>query len=61
MCGAIAWTLRDRLDAALLGHSKAVLRDLVAGGGRYVGVCVGALLAGAEPGFELLPGDAKSA
>jgi hypothetical protein len=51
----------DDLDAAwaVIGRSKAVLRDFVAGGGRYVGVCMGGFLAGAEPGFELLPGDAE--
>ncbi|MDH6677125.1 glutamine amidotransferase-like uncharacterized protein [Rhodococcus sp. LBL1] len=37
-------------------HSKRV-RRFVAGGGRYVGFCLGGYLAGATPGFDLLPGD----
>ncbi|MGQ0575631.1 MAG: BPL-N domain-containing protein [Pseudonocardia sp.] len=34
-----------------------VLRDYVAGGGCYLGFCLGGYLAGATPGFGLLPGD----
>lgn len=37
-------------------HRRAV-RRYVAGGGCYVGFCLGAYLAGATPGFGLLPGD----
>lgn len=37
-------------------HRKAI-REFVTGGGRYVGICLGAYLAGATPGFKLLPGD----
>lgn len=37
-------------------HRDAI-RDYVAGGGRYLGVCLGGYLAGATPGFGLLPGD----
>lgn len=37
-------------------HSKRV-RRFVAGGGRYLGFCLGGYLAGATPGFDLLPGD----
>ncbi|GAB2631099.1 BPL-N domain-containing protein [Prescottella soli] len=37
-------------------HSKHV-RRFVAGGGRYLGFCLGGYLAGATPGFDLLPGD----
>ncbi|QCQ91631.1 BPL-N domain-containing protein [Rhodococcus sp. SGAir0479] len=33
------------------------LRDFVAAGGRYLGFCLGGYLAGATPGFDLLPGD----
>ncbi len=33
------------------------LRGWVSGGGRYVGFCLGAYLAGESPGFGLLPGD----
>lgn len=33
------------------------IRDYVAGGGRYLGFCLGGYLAGATPGFGLLPGD----
>jgi len=36
---------------------RGVLRDYVAGGGRYLGFCLGGYLAGATPGFDLLPGD----
>lgn len=38
-------------------HRTAV-RDYVAGGGRYLGFCLGGYLAGATPGFGLLPADA---
>lgn len=34
-----------------------VLADYVAAGGRYLGFCLGAYLAGRDPGFALLPGD----
>lgn len=34
------------------------LRRWVHGGGHYVGLCLGGYLAGASPGFGLLPGDA---
>jgi glutamine amidotransferase-like uncharacterized protein len=33
------------------------IRDYVASGGRYLGFCLGGYLAGATPGFGLLPGD----
>jgi glutamine amidotransferase-like uncharacterized protein len=33
------------------------VRDFVRGGGRYLGFCLGGYLAGATPGFGLLPGD----
>jgi glutamine amidotransferase-like uncharacterized protein len=33
------------------------IRDYVAAGGRYLGFCLGGYLAGATPGFGLLPGD----
>jgi glutamine amidotransferase-like uncharacterized protein len=36
-----------------------VIRDFVRGGGRYLGFCLGGYLAGATPGFGLLPGDAE--
>jgi glutamine amidotransferase-like uncharacterized protein len=38
-------------------HHRGVLRDYVARGGRYLGFCLGGYLAGATPGFDLLPGD----
>ncbi|MBP2368139.1 BPL-N domain-containing protein [Pseudonocardia parietis] len=38
-------------------RARGPLRDLVAGGGRYLGFCLGGYLAGATPGFGLLPGD----
>jgi glutamine amidotransferase-like uncharacterized protein len=34
-----------------------LLRDYVATGGRYLGFCLGGYLAGATPGFRLIPGD----
>lgn len=36
---------------------RHIIRDYVAGGGRYLGFCLGGYLAGATPGFALLPGD----
>lgn len=38
------------------GDADAV-RAYVAGGGAYLGLCLGAYLAGATPGYALLPGD----
>jgi glutamine amidotransferase-like uncharacterized protein len=40
-----------------LKGQRSVIRDYVAGGGRYLGLCLGGYLAGATPGFGLLPGD----
>jgi glutamine amidotransferase-like uncharacterized protein len=40
-----------------LRRAAPLLRDHVASGGRYLGVCLGAYLAGERPGFALLPGD----
>jgi glutamine amidotransferase-like uncharacterized protein len=37
-------------------HAPAI-RSYVASGGRYLGICMGAYLAGRTPGFQLLPGD----
>ncbi|MEV0272414.1 BPL-N domain-containing protein [Hamadaea sp. NPDC050747] len=37
-------------------HRKDI-RRFVRGGGRYLGICLGGYLAGATPGFGLLPGD----
>ncbi|SEM36688.1 BPL-N domain-containing protein [Rhodococcus maanshanensis] len=37
---------------------RDTVREYVAGGGRYLGFCLGGYLAGATPGFDLLPGDA---
>ena len=47
------------LDAAwpVVRRVRGPVRDLVAGGGRYLGFCLGGYLAGATPGFGLLPGD----
>lgn len=36
---------------------RSAIRDYVAGGGHYLGFCLGGYLAGATPGFGLLPGD----
>lgn len=38
-------------------HSRAAIRQFVRSGGRYLGFCLGGYLAGATPGFALLPGD----
>ncbi|MDR3083021.1 MAG: hypothetical protein LBV60_19220 [Streptomyces sp.] len=40
-----------------LRRQRDAIRDFVRGGGRYLGFCLGAYLAGATPGFDLLPGD----
>ena len=37
--------------------AKNLVRGFVEGGGRYVGFCLGAYLAGEGPGFRLIPGD----
>ena len=42
--------------ARMRRHRKAI-RHYVRGGGRYLGFCLGGYLAGATPGFDLLPGD----
>lgn len=34
-----------------------LIRDWIANGGNYLGFCVGGYLAGATPGYDLLPGD----
>jgi glutamine amidotransferase-like uncharacterized protein len=36
---------------------RSAIRDFVRSGGGYVGFCLGGYLAGATPGFALLPGD----
>lgn len=36
---------------------RVVVREFVDSGGRYLGFCLGGYLAGATPGFGLLPGD----
>ncbi len=36
---------------------RGLLREWVGSGGRYLGFCLGGYLAGATPGFGLLPGD----
>ncbi|WP_425310092.1 BPL-N domain-containing protein [Ammonicoccus fulvus] len=38
-------------------RSAAAITDFVQGGGRYLGFCLGAYLAGETPGFGLFPGD----
>ena len=40
-----------------LRRHRDEVRAFVAGGGRYLGFCLGGYLAGATPGFGLLPGD----
>lgn len=43
---------------AMRGYA-AMIGQYVAGGGRYLGFCLGGYLAGNSPGFDLLPGDAS--
>ncbi len=38
----------------------AIIQDWVRGGGTYLGFCLGGYLAGATPGFALIPGDTNS-
>ncbi|MEU6010790.1 BPL-N domain-containing protein [Streptomyces sp. NPDC047453] len=47
------------LDSAYrrLRRRRRAIRDFVRDGGRYLGFCLGGYLAGATPGFGLLPGD----
>lgn len=40
-----------------LRRKRGAIRDFVRSGGRYLGFCLGGYLAGATPGFGLLPGD----
>jgi hypothetical protein len=40
-----------------LRSNREDVRGFVSSGGRYLGVCLGGYLAGATPGFDLLPGD----
>jgi glutamine amidotransferase-like uncharacterized protein len=40
-----------------LRRHRDQIRDYVGRGGRYLGFCLGGYLAGATPGFALLPGD----
>lgn len=40
-----------------LRHHRDSIRQFVHSGGRYLGFCLGGYLAGATPGFALLPGD----
>ncbi|EME18048.1 BPL-N domain-containing protein [Rhodococcus triatomae] len=49
----------DRLLPAWwrMRRHRDTVREFVSGGGRYLGFCLGAYLAGATPGFGLLPGD----
>ncbi|GAA1549151.1 BPL-N domain-containing protein [Dactylosporangium maewongense] len=40
-----------------LRRHRDEIRSFVGNGGRYLGFCLGGYLAGATPGFDLLPGD----
>jgi hypothetical protein len=40
-----------------LRRHRAEIRGFVQSGGRYLGFCLGGYLAGATPGFGVLPGD----
>lgn len=42
----------------LLARHAPAIREFVAGGGRYLGVCLGAYLASDDPGFGFLPAGA---
>lgn len=42
-----------------LRGSAELIRDWVRNGGSYLGLCFGGYLAGRDPGFDLLPGDAN--
>lgn len=44
---------------ALLRADTPLIQHFVASGGHYLGFCMGGYLAGATPGFHLLPGDAN--
>jgi len=47
-----------RAMAAIDGEQATAIRDYVRAGGHYVGICMGAYLAGSDPGLGLLaPGD----
>ncbi|OLT47703.1 hypothetical protein BJF85_15025 [Saccharomonospora sp. CUA-673] len=41
----------------VMARHRARIRSYVAAGGNYLGFCLGGYLAGATPGFGLLPGD----
>ncbi|MBV9229999.1 MAG: hypothetical protein JOZ18_11850 [Chloroflexi bacterium] len=41
----------------IMRSDAPLIRDFVKSGGRYLGFCMGGYLAGATPGFKLLPGD----
>ncbi|GAA2087412.1 hypothetical protein GCM10009780_28770 [Actinomadura alba] len=41
-----------------LRKQSPLIQEYVRSGGRYLGFCLGGYLAGATPGFKLLPGDA---
>lgn len=47
----------DDLDTAYeeMKHAKDDLREWIKGGGRYLGMCLGAYLCGRTPGFAILP------
>jgi len=50
----------DNLDAAweAVAPIASALRSWIHDGGAYLGCCMGGFLAGRDPGFDLLPGDA---
>lgn len=52
----------DDLDQAYsdMQSDAPLIRDFVNAGGRYLGFCMGGYLAGASPGFKLLPGDTNA-
>jgi glutamine amidotransferase-like uncharacterized protein len=57
-------TLYAQPGGATLSHGykhmrkhRSAIRDFVRSGGGYLGFCLGGYLAGATPGFALLPGD----
>ena len=46
----------EQAFAALQANAPAI-RDFIASGGRYLGLCMGGYLAGSDPGFNILPGN----
>jgi glutamine amidotransferase-like uncharacterized protein len=50
-------TLESAYD--LMRPDESLIRNFVQSGGHYLGFCMGGYLAGATPGYDLLPGDSN--